>query len=53
MDGRLLLPYRGTYYVLSGESNSVNKDNLSKKQDNSEPIKENLSKKKEKRRSNK
>ena len=32
MDGRLLLPFRGTYYVLTGESNSSSKDNLSKKE---------------------
>lgn len=28
MDGRLLLPFRGTYYVLSGENNAATKDNL-------------------------
>ncbi|WP_127717705.1 hypothetical protein [Halobacteriovorax sp. HLS] len=31
MDGRLLIPFRGTYYVLEGDKNESTKDNLSKK----------------------
>jgi hypothetical protein len=30
MDGRLLIPFRGSYYVLEGEHNSQTKDNLEK-----------------------
>mgnify|MGYP000571999213 CR=1 FL=1 len=31
MDSRLLIPFRGSYYVLEGEHNSQEKDNLNKK----------------------